>query len=911
MLMFLTVFTTKTYKIQNPNLKEGGEEKEAKGYQDYMFQLRANQITKQLDVNDILKVEEDISEQALVQNKTNALDAIDWNFGGPDNIGGRTRAFLSDKNDGSKLYMGQVSGGFWKSNDDGDSWTQLTANDSARALSIGAIAQSANGDLYYGTGEGIDFRAQLTYSQQVNKIGHGIFKSTDGGNTFNLLPATKPANNTIGHAWTYVNGIAAHPTDNNILFAAINGGCFKTTDAGATWAKPTGLTTSTRVLDVEMSKQGNVVIASTSNNFFISTDGGNTFGGGLNSGSPFPGTAGIGRIAVEIAPSDENFIYVTISNADGSTQGCYKSDNKGASWTKIGIGGGVWDPFGDQGTYNIAFGVHPTNPDMIFLGGQLNLYRYTTAKGWESIAYANQSSLFGKYVHADMHGIFFNSQRPNEMYVVTDGGFFRTMDCTVEAPFFAEKNKNYGTAQCYSVAANRLGQIMFGTQDNGTSIMQLNLQNSQTISSIALGGDGMDCAMSDYHVKYVFGCMQNGRLRRSTDGGTNTLSFKPIFDRNIDAEYNQTSSSGYGAPDEGSNWVAPILLKEKNASKNVLIMGLRDHVWFTQDALSTGNIVWFPMVTIGNAGFSALALSADGKVAYVGTAGGKVFRITGIDLYDTKYQYDNVLTNALADGFSQAGGTNHPLFVRTEIASLGRHITDLECDPSGNLLLITVPNYGNTEFVYRSTNARSAATPTVTSIQNAMPDMPIYSCAILPGSTTKYLVGTDYGVWGTDNGGTSWTDMNNYSNADLSKWHPRAATLEIVIKDKRENKDGNGFSGPIIYTGTHGRGTFYSTSYATKWATNVNNIENEISKSIKVYPNPVVNYCNIEFYQNDAKDYNVQVMDLNGKIMVSEYNKGQSGNNKIKLNLAQLSAGVYVVNVNAEGLKASTKLMKR
>ncbi len=892
------------------------ENAEAEGYKAYMKSLRVNQSTGKLDPADVYESRAQARKLALQNNKTAQLPAaLQWKAGGPDNIGGRSRAFFSDMNDPNKLYIGCVSGGFWISNDRGNNWTILANHDDDETLSISCITQTANGDIYYGTGEGID--RTPNYSEQPFIPGNGVYKSTDGGATFTQLTATNPPNNINSGAWTYVNEITAHPTNPDYLFAANNGGLYKTTDGGATWSKPTGLTGTLKMQDVEFSSTGNVVVASSSNRIFVSTDGGNTFGPNVNVNSAtndLPGTGFASRIAVAIAPSDENVMYAMLANNTGGSQGCYKSIDKGATWTQIAIGGSLsWDPLGGQGTYNMTLNVHPTKSEMIFVGGQLNLYRYTPQELWKPIAYANNSVIPGTYVHADMHGAFFNSGNPDEMYVVTDGGFFRTEDCTVPYPgnpFFIEKNKNYSTAQCYSVAANRLGHIMFGSQDNGSNIMRNTIANSAQTSERLLGGDGMDCILSDYNVNFVFGESQYGGLRRATDGGAGPASFTSMFDINVDPD--DDGDHGITAPGPAtSNWVAPLHLNE-TATNSVFMFGLINTVWFTQGATELGQPIWFPLITQNGAGFSAVTTSKDGKVAYVGTRSGKVYRISNLDLLGTRYKYDstdNKFDNSLPNsGFTEGAG-----FVVTDIETFsGRHITDLETDETGDLLLVTLPNYGNNRYVYKSTNARTAANPSFTSIQGNLPFMPVYTVAMLkdPNQDT-YLVGTEMGVWGTDDGGTTWTNLNNHGG-NVAEWHPNVPTMEIMVKDTREiiNGNGLGWAGEIIYTGTHGRGTFYSTTLATGWANSVDETKRVESK-LDVYPNPIVNTANISIDTEYKGSAILNITSLNGRVVKSEFLDITSGSNNLAVDMQGLSKGVYIVSLNMGGTISTAKVIKR
>src|SRR5258706_15851785 len=80
-------------------------------------------------------------------------------------------------------------------------------------------------ELYFGTGEG--------YSNADAARGLGIWKSADGGTTWNQLASTNNSN------FYYVNRLVVHQTTGDI-YAATNSGLFRSQDAGATWTKVLG-----------------------------------------------------------------------------------------------------------------------------------------------------------------------------------------------------------------------------------------------------------------------------------------------------------------------------------------------------------------------------------------------------------------------------------------------------------------------------------------------------------------------------------------------------------------------------------------------------------------------------------------------------------------------------------------------
>ena len=120
-----------------------------------------------------------------------------WSNLGPGNIGGRIRAVAIHPTTTSTIFIGGVSGGIWKSANSGTSWAPV--NDFMANLAISSIVfdPSNSNTLYAGTGEG--------FFNSDSVRGFGIFKSIDGGASWNLLASTNPT--TTSSNWYFVNRI--------------------------------------------------------------------------------------------------------------------------------------------------------------------------------------------------------------------------------------------------------------------------------------------------------------------------------------------------------------------------------------------------------------------------------------------------------------------------------------------------------------------------------------------------------------------------------------------------------------------------------------------------------------------------------------------------------------------------------
>ena len=150
------------------------------------------ELTKDLALNEIprerliaaYEYAEQLRAQSAGNKITGAIAGINWVERGPNNCGGRTRSIMVDPNDATKktVWAASVGGGLWRTTDITQSapvWTPT--NDLFANIAITTICASplATQTFYFGTGEG--------YGNADAIRGNGIWKSTDGGATWNQL----------------------------------------------------------------------------------------------------------------------------------------------------------------------------------------------------------------------------------------------------------------------------------------------------------------------------------------------------------------------------------------------------------------------------------------------------------------------------------------------------------------------------------------------------------------------------------------------------------------------------------------------------------------------------------------------------------------------------------------------------
>lgn len=414
------------------------------------------------------------NQQASLAQKT-AIPNVQWDERGPDNVGGRTRAIMFDPNDPSaeKVWAGGVGGGIWYNDDITDvnsSWQNV--DDFWSNMAVTAIAHDPvnTNDFYVGTGEGFGNLDAID--------GDGLWKSTDGGATWNQLATTTNFND--------VNRIVCFQADG--IAVATNNGLRISTNGGASWLTPL----SGAYADVEVASNGDLYASNFGGDIYKSTNSGSSWSTVRNGSG--------NRVELATAPSNSNYVYALINTGSDVTD-ILKTVNGGTTWLGQSIPNYLnqnctesTSPFTrGQGWYDLIALVHPTDPDRVIIGG-VDLFRTDDGgTSWESISYWTGGC--DDYVHADQHALISRPGFDNAVLVGNDGGIaFATDAFDFGAnPNFVARNIDYNVTQYYAVAVhpdNTITNILGGSQDNGTHRFSQAGMNSVTEVT---GGDGAFC----------------------------------------------------------------------------------------------------------------------------------------------------------------------------------------------------------------------------------------------------------------------------------------------------------------------------------------------------------------------------------------------------------------------------------
>lgn len=529
------------------------------GYIQYMNMLRANPATGKVDPADVYRARQEVTQLAARKGKKSAL-GLSWDLVGPTNVGGRARAMIIDRNNGNIFYMGGVAGGFFKSTNAGASW--VLKSDPTSNHSVTAIAQAPDGTIYYAGGEDhFSTAAGLKNEVSPGFMGGGVFKSTDGGETFSVLTSTVPTPNNPNQTWASVSRLAVHDASGKI-YAGSFAGLQVSSDGGQTWSNPLAgqIGGTFPVEDLDISASGEVWVKLDRYIYKSDNTGGNF---AEVSGGDLPRNGG--RSAIALAPSDANFAYV-VHTQGGQFSKAYQSKDGGNTWTEIGAFGLRLNPHGTVGNWANTAEVDPNNKERLLVAG-LDLWEWSEQFGWQQLSLWSLAPTSPVYVHADIHHVEFSRKDANTFYVISDGGMSRSQDNGVT---FIEMSNNFNTTTFYDMAIGLDGRAMGGAQDQGSLLVDpttntptraILFNKPQGITYDIDGGDG-SCSSMSRLVPGLITTAGNRFLSRWTEYGAESTPDVIDKGRMDPANYYRQGGSGALYP-EWSIWMPPVVLWEK------------------------------------------------------------------------------------------------------------------------------------------------------------------------------------------------------------------------------------------------------------------------------------------------------------------------------------------------------------
>ncbi len=656
---------------------------------------------------------------------------------GPTLKPGRVADITVDPRNRSVWYLANASSGLWKTTNRGNNWQPIFDEGGSYSLGCVTIDSSNSEVVWLGTGE--------NSSNRSVGYGDGIYKSTDGGQTWKHMGLRNSQ---------HIGKILIDPRDSDVVLVAAEGplwspggerGLFKTTDGGQTWEAVLEVSENTGITDIVFDPRDPDVIYAASyqrrrhvglligggpeSAVYKSADGGETWKK-LTNGLP---TVDIGRIALAVSPQNPNVVYALIEAA-GSESGFFRSADRGNTWVR-------------QSNYRVVdpqyYGEIYADPHQFDRVYAVDVRVQVTEDGGKHFRPTSWR------MHVDSHAMAFDPTDVNHLLVGNDGGLYESYDHGRTWRHFT----NLPTSQFYRVAVDNalpFYNVYGGTQDNGSmggpsrTVNRVGIRTSDWIQTG--GGDGMQSRIDPEDPTIVYTMSQNGaitRLNKRTGAG---VSIRPpreqsgprvrwhwdtpfIISPHSPARLYLAGSRLYRSDDRGDNWrsVSGDITRQLDRD-SIPVMG---RIW-GNDAVQKNRFTTALSVS------SALAESPlQEGLLYIGTDDGLV-------------------------QVSEDGGENWQKIEQFPGIPDLTYVSDLCASQHDvNTLYVAFNNYQQGDFkpYLLKSNDRGKSW---TSIAGNLPDRHVV-WSIVEDHVNKDLlfVGTEFGLFFTVDGGRHWVQLRN------------------------------------------------------------------------------------------------------------------------------------------------------
>ncbi len=519
------------------------------------------------------------SEFSRNSSGINALNPIRFTALGPRPLGsltnanaGRTNVIVSHPTNPAIAWIGSDGGGIWKTTNCCTAATEWSIKTDLPQIQNSAISDmtmdpnnpdvlyAATGDLRYGS-----------FSFGSN----GVLKSVDAGETWTVKgevefnPFYPPSAGGFPQ-YQAIGQVKVDPNNSSNIVVGTKTGLYLSYNAGDTWAGPcltnafpsqrqdtTGLvlrdlgTTTeivaaigTRAFETTVQPnlnqngangiyKGGLPVSGCPTNFALISRPDNGWPVGTGSGISIatvgdPNLNPIGRIDIAMAPTNSNILYAQVARPNSQSPdilGVWRSDNGGNSWTQATVG--TISGSGTQSWYNAGLMVSPVDSNVVWLSA-FNTFRSTTGGS----AFTSVTST----PHVDHHARSYVANNPDQVLIGTDGGVYYTANARAAAPTWLSLNATLNTIELYSggittnFATTTTSSAVAGAQDNACMVSSWsNGDFAPQLWSIRNGGaDGIFATIEPVLGQRWYYSSQNGAIVVSSVAqGTNTQSAQP------------------------------------------------------------------------------------------------------------------------------------------------------------------------------------------------------------------------------------------------------------------------------------------------------------------------------------------------------------------------------------------------
>ncbi|HRP02746.1 MAG TPA: T9SS type A sorting domain-containing protein [Candidatus Kapabacteria bacterium] len=535
----------------------------------YFNKYRTNYTHQYLNIRELYNISKNKnnSEQFL-SSSWKSLGPTDFNSEQTLNNGyGRINSLVINPLDSNELWAASAGGGLWIYSIRDSTWHIQTDTD-FMSIGISSIAFSTTNPDYVYLATGDARGGELFRGYSI-----GILKSTDNGKNFSMISPIKT------DEMIFIKKIIVSRTDKNILYVCSNKGLYyynSRTDSSRL------LIDDDYISDIEFHPlKPNIVYVSTANK------GTNFIYKSIDSGKSFERTYQIynsNRVELATTESQADYLFVLADgiNQDTTSQ-LFISRDSGNSFKSLLDQNSSKKLIERQGSYNLTIFVHPSNYDLLFVGGVPLFRSLDGGESWTDIS---------ADLHVDQHDIIMSND--GTMYLANDGGVYRSFN-------YGNTWDNISTGlnitQFYCVSGHTIHPelVYAGAQDNG--LMRLVPENNFHI----LTGDATGIQVDIERPNRIFAVLNNGQL---------------FYSNNYGETFEGTNITN--GIQENRTWISPLHL---DSQSNRIIIGF-SNLWESQNLGKS----WSPLTnfdSLNNDFITSFALISQSQIII--TKGNKIF----------------------------------------------------------------------------------------------------------------------------------------------------------------------------------------------------------------------------------------------------------------------------------------------
>ena len=712
------------------------------------------------------------SAQSDGDRTSTPLSSLPLRLVGPTYPSGRISDFAFFSGGYHDYLVGTASGGLWRTQNAGVSWTPIFDREGTYAIGVVEIAPSNEDIIWVGTGE--------NNAQRSVAFGDGIYKSTDQGRTWTNMGLEES-----GH----ISQIWIHPDDADTVIVASQGplwsdggdrGLFKTTDGGQTWTTLLSVDQFTGINEfiVDPNDFDTIVASSYQRRRHVwvlinggpgsgihrTTDGGESWTE-MTSGLP---SDDMGRIGLAMAPSNTNMLYAIIE-AQPDEQGIYRSTDFGQNWEKRS------SHMTTSPQYYNEIVVDPLNEDVLY---SLDTFSKRSIDGGQTF-----TDLGIAHRHVDDHALWIDPNNTDHMIIGGDGGIYETWDGGTLWRHF----NNLPLVQFYRIQPDNAApfyNICGGTQDNNTICgpSRTDLVHGITNSDwhIVLGGDGYKPQIDPRDPNIIYAQYQYGGLVR--------------YDRRTHERVFLTPQPPAGEPEYKWNWNTPLLISPHNPDR---LFYAAEYLFASNDRGNNWEII-----------SPDLTRQLDRNALDVM---GRVWSVDAIAKNDSTSIYGAAIAlneSPLEEGLIYVGTDDGVISVTEDNGETWRQSENTRGVPTMTLVEDIIASVHDADVAYAvfDNHKRNDHAPYVlrtddrgVSWRSIAGDLPewgaVHTVAEDHVDPNLLFVGTEFGLFYTQNGGRNWVQLKtNFPTIDVR---------DIEIQ-RREND---------LIVGTFGRGIYVLDDY--------------------------------------------------------------------------------------------------